>query len=215
MKGSISMTGTLIMVLVVLSVSLVSVPVWAKNLGTVGDTYPILEEDLIHFLKQRFETMQKNGEWEGISRSAKERAKRYRDRPLPVNGLARTHKNKTFLVNPGITLDHDVLTADGRLVAKSGTRINPLVYVPLTKALVFFDADDLDQVKWAKSRSQKSASHDKLILVKGSLLAEEKRFQQTVYFDQEGRLVKRFGIKHVPAVVEQDGLMLKITEVRP
>lgn len=34
-----------------------------------------------------------------------------------------------------------------------------------------------------------------------------------LYFDQGGRLTEKFGIRHVPAVVVQDGLKLKISEI--
>ena len=47
----------------------------------------------------------------------------------------------------------------------------------------------------------------------GSVLDAEKQMQQPIYFDQAGKLTTRFGITHVPAVVMQEGLYLKITEV--
>ena len=34
-----------------------------------------------------------------------------------------------------------------------------------------------------------------------------------LYFDQGGNLTNKFGIKAVPAVVEQEGKMLKVREV--
>jgi hypothetical protein len=34
-----------------------------------------------------------------------------------------------------------------------------------------------------------------------------------VYFDQHGELSSKFGIKASPAVVEQENLMIKITEI--
>jgi conjugal transfer pilus assembly protein TraW len=34
-----------------------------------------------------------------------------------------------------------------------------------------------------------------------------------VYFDQQGSLIRRFGIRQVPALVSQEGLRLRIDEV--
>ena len=56
------------------------------------------------------------------------------------------------------------------------------------------------------------ASRAKLILVKGAPLELMKSRQRRFYFDQGGTLVKRFGIRAVPASVEQQGRVLVITE---
>lgn len=45
------------------------------------------------------------------------------------------------------------------------------------------------------------------------MLSEEKRFGKPVYFDQNGRLTTRFQIKHVPAMISQEGLKLIIREI--
>ena len=39
--------------------------------------------------------------------------------------------------------------------------------------------------------------------------------QRRVYFDQDGKLTGKFGIRHTPAVVEQAGRVLKVTELVP
>ena len=38
------------------------------------------------------------------------------------------------------------------------------------------------------------------------------RRKRRFYFDQEGRLTSRFGIEHTPAVVRQDGRIMRVTE---
>jgi len=48
--------------------------------------------------------------------------------------------------------------------------------------------------------------------VRGAPLALMKARQRRFYFDQGGALVKHFGIRAVPAVVEQQGRVLRITE---
>ncbi|MBK8324891.1 MAG: hypothetical protein IPL06_20020 [Betaproteobacteria bacterium] len=53
----------------------------------------------------------------------------------------------------------------------------------------------------------------KPILVAG-LLDLIRRWKRPVFFDQGGALVARLGIRHVPALVSQDGLRLRVDEVR-
>jgi conjugal transfer pilus assembly protein TraW len=76
---------------------------------------------------------------------------------------------------------------------------------------VFLNGDDPAQVAWAlKSTTQLNA---KLILTAGSPFDRMKAAQRRFYFDQDGKLTGKFGIRAVPAVVEQAGKVLKVTEV--
>lgn len=190
-------------------------PANARDLGTVGETYPIVETDFIEFIQQRMNILQQQGEWKRVETAMIARTDHYRDRPTPIEGLSATQIQRQFYINPGVTLDHDVFDQDHKLIAKAGTYINPLVYVPLSKALIFYNADDVKQVKWVVAKDKELNGKDKLILVKGSLLTEEKRFKKHIYFDQAGRLTSRFQIKHTPAMVMQSGMSLLVTEVRP
>lgn len=107
------------------------------------------------------------------------------------------------------------MTAEGKLIAQRGTHVNPLVLAPLNKTLIFYDADDKEEIEWVSKLDKKLNGKDKLILVKGSILQEEKRFSKSIYFDQAGRLTNRFNISHVPATVTQEGNKLRINEVKP
>jgi conjugal transfer pilus assembly protein TraW len=185
------------------------------NLGIIGETYPIMEIDFLDYLYSRIELMQKNGEWKSIQNHAKQSAINYRDRPTKVEGMTRTAINKSWKYDPSIVLDHDVKTPDGKLIAKQGAVVNPLIYMPLTKTLIFYNSDDQDQVKWAIQLDKKLNGKDKLILVNGSVLEQEKIFKKVIYFDQAGKLISRFGITHVPAIVMQENLHLKIMEIVP
>ena len=57
-----------------------------------------------------------------------------------------------------------------------------------------------------------ASTNAKLILVGGAPLELMKARQRRFYFDQGGTLVKHFGIRAVPATVEQQGRALIITE---
>jgi conjugal transfer pilus assembly protein TraW len=94
----------------------------------------------------------------------------------------------------------------------------------LNRRLLFIDARRIEQVKWLMEKldkpvpDRKEALEDRVILVGGSpstlkeLLKDEHK--NKVYFDQNGELTTRFGITGSPAVVVQDGLRLKIDEIK-
>ncbi len=79
----------------------------------------------------------------------------------------------------------------------------------MTTPLVFIDGDDAAQIAWALKRFDTKA---RLIMVKGAPLEAMTRHQRRFYFDQAGRLTSKFGITYVPAVVEQAGRAMRITE---
>lgn len=198
----------------ILVVILVAKNIYANNLGVMGETYPIAEIDFLDFIQSRVESMQKNGHWQALQDRIKQDAIRYRDRPKKVEGLTRATETKTRIFDPSIILDHDVTTYDGRVIAKANTRVNPLNYITLSKTLIFYNGDDPEQVNWVSQLDRKLKGRDKLILVNGSTLEQEKHFKKPIYFDQAGFLTSRFSIRHVPAQVSQDKFVLLIKEVK-
>lgn len=188
---------------------------YAKNIGTVGQIYSIDEMDFLDFIKEKTLLVEKNGGVTHLQQTMKKRANEYRDRPAPVENVTHADKSESWLFDPSIVLDHDVFSANGKLIARKGTQVNPLKFVHLNKTLIFYDADDVKETAWVAQFDKKVQGNDKLTLVKGSLLQEEKRFSKAIYFDQAGRLTARFNIKHVPAVVSEEGNLLRISEVKP
>ena len=47
----------------------------------------------------------------------------------------------------------------------------------------------------------------------GSPIDAMTKRQRRFYFDQEGRLTGKLGVRHTPAVAEQDGRVVKISEI--
>jgi conjugal transfer pilus assembly protein TraW len=184
------------------------------SLGIIGQTYPIQEEDFLQFILHRLQNMQQNGQWQRLQNQFSDNVKKHADRPTAVS-LGKTLIPKSWDYNPSITVPYDLRDGEGRVFAKAGTTINPLQYISIHKAMIFFDGDDVEQVSWAQKLNKTLKSHTKLVLVNGSIIEQEKKFHQPIYFDQEGRLTTRFHIQHVPAVVMQERLHLKISEVLP
>lgn len=189
--------------------------VFAKNLGTTGQTYDILEGDFIQLIETRYQHMKTSGEWDRKQQAWQQKMLQSADRPRPVDSITTAQVNRTYHIDPSITLSRDIVNLDGRIIARTGTSVNPLAILPLRKTLLFINADDAKQVAWAITKNKLLEDKTKLIVVNGSIKQMVNKLQKAVYFDQGGQLTTHFKIKHVPAMLQQDGLLLKIEEVIP
>ena len=96
-----------------------------------------------------------------------------------------------------------------------GTRVNPLDTHPLRCSLLFLDGDNFNHVSWATNlwMTAPENSKPKLILVNGSPFELSHKHNLPVYFDQAGVLIKKLGIRQVPARVSQKNKILLVEEI--
>jgi conjugal transfer pilus assembly protein TraW len=186
----------------------------AADLGTIGPTYGIAEPHLLNFIMQRLRDKERSGELQRLMEDAQARGVDTVRRPPPVAGLRATETARTFFIDPSFTLDRNIVDAQGRLLFAAGTRKNPLDVVSMSNRLLFFDARDRRQVVQARELIARYDGKVKPILTGGSYLELMKAWQVPVYFDQQGTLTQRLGIRQVPALVSQEGKRLRIDEVR-
>lgn len=197
------------------SILLITFPlmVSAADLGVFGQTYPILEMDFLEYIQMKLNDMQKNGEMRAVQNRFRENVARHSDRPMPVRNISRSMSNKSWTIDPSITVPYDMKDLNGRIFAKAGTIINPLKYITIHHPMFFIDGDDPAQIQWINQIIKQERQDIKLVLVNGSVSDTVKIIQQPVYFDQEGRLTTKFHIQHVPATVSQQGKHLLIQEM--
>ena len=185
----------------------------AADLGTIGPTYPIAEPHLLDFIRQRLLEKQRSGELKRLEDQARKRAQDTIVSPPSVAGITATETARTFYYDPSFVLEQPILGEHGQMLFPTGTRANPLEIVSLSKHLLFFDARDARQVTGARELIDRYHGRVKPVLVGGSYLALMKAWRTPVYFDQQGVLTRRLGISHVPALVSQEGLRLRIDEL--
>jgi len=188
----------------------------AGDLGTIGPAYPVAEPHLLDFIRTRLQEKERSGELQKLVKDAQTRGAAAVTTPTPVAGVSAAQIARTFYVDPTFVLDRNILDDKGRLLFAAGTRKNPLEIVSLSKHLLFFDGRDRRQVARARDmitfyRARKIPV--KPILVGGSYLDLMKAWRAPVYYDQQGLLTRRLGIGHVPALVTQEGLRLRIDEL--
>jgi len=181
----------------------------------MGSTYSIAEQSLLDIIMTKLNGLKEHGLIAKEQHAMRDAVKNILLRPERVPGLKRTDTPRSFYYDPTITLNEDLRSAKGKIIHQAGTKLNPADFIPFKKTLIFLDADDTAQVDWFKTWSANTRENYKVVLVGGPILTVMKDWQQQVYFDQEGRLTQRLGIKQVPAIVRQHEKMLHIIEVIP
>lgn len=201
------------MLVVAAGLSLLAPTAFAVELGVIGPTYEISEPHLLQMIERRLRDMERSGELKRLEEHARSRGTETVKHPPPVAGLHPTETARTYYVDPSFTLDRNLLGPQGELLFAAGTRKNPLEVVSLSKRLLFFDARDARQVARARELISRYDGKVKPILTGGSYLDLMKAWRVPVYYDQQGTLTRRFGIRQVPALVSQEGLRLRVDEV--
>lgn len=182
----------------------------AQDHGQMGQTWPVIEPDLLSVIKARLDHAQATGKLDEMNQQFAAKVKDRVMRPVPVPGMARAEETRSWEFDPAIVVENDIRDHQGNLIAARGQRVNPLATSGLSKKLVFVDGDDPAEVEWALGHGPDERA--KIIFVDGSPFESMKTHQRRFYFDQEGKLSSHFGITRTPALVEAKGDLLLITE---
>jgi conjugal transfer pilus assembly protein TraW len=194
-----------------------SAPVNAGDLGTYGETFKIIEVDLLKMMSAKLKKMQADGTIDRHNKDMADRAKRRIENPDPIPGIRTTKEARTWLHDPSIVVQQDIADQNGRVFARRGDRINPLERLPgFDQTMLFIDARDPKQVALAKAYHMKQgAERLRIILTGGSPTDLMRKWTTVVYYDQAGIITEQLGIKQVPAYVQKEGTKLRIKEMMP
>jgi conjugal transfer pilus assembly protein TraW len=188
----------------------------AKDFGKQGASFEIKEEGLQAMIKRKLADLNLQEHYQKMQDLAKKRI----EEPKAIENITRASKTITYNFDPSYVLDIDVYLPSGKLLYPIGTTVNPLDHLDWDDRLIFLDGTDQQQLAWvtknylnSKEVSEEGSPDNKIVLVAGKPLELEQKIEHPVYFDQFGALTKKFNIAHVPAIIEQDGKYLKVTEV--
>lgn len=196
-----------------LAAAILATPAISRDYGQQGQVFPIAEPDLLRVIETKLRAMEASGETARFNQRLVDRTKRLVRRPPPVEGITRAQEARTWIYDPSVVTESDIRDHKGRVIFTKGTRVNPLDTVSMRQSMVFLDGDDPEQVAWAlRSTTELNAI---LILTNGDIFAAMKNAQRRFFFDQKGDLTRKFGIQHVPAVVQQEGKVLRVSELEP
>jgi conjugal transfer pilus assembly protein TraW len=185
----------------------------AKDFGIQGVTYEIAEKDFLKELQEKLQEAQKSGKLAKFQDDVKKQMISSVNSPKAVEGITKATFAREWYFDPSISKPTDLADQNGQVFYRAGTKVNPLDYMSFTKTLIFIDGDDEAQVRWALEQNKIKKSKTKIILVRGRVIDLMRQKKVRLYFDQQGTLTTKFGIKAVPATVVQEGKMLKVMEV--
>lgn len=181
--------------------------VTAKDLGVYGKTYPITEQDFLLYLMAKIADLKASGKWADIERQMQETTQKEALNPTQPYHYPTISKGGVYMVDPTLTIEHDIRLPDGRLLAHKGHKVNPFDYLPhhYDKVIIFINGTDMRQVEWASqaiTTMQHSGHPYYLILTQGNLKTAYDKLGR-IYFDYHGFLSTKLGIKTVPSIVSQ------------
>ena len=192
---------------------LLSLSARAQDLGVIGPVYPIAEPSLLEVILSKLRKAESSGVLARLQQDTQAKVKRGIQQPAPVARITKTTRARSFYYDPSIVVPYAITDAEGKVIVAPGTKVNPLDTVSLSKQLLFIDARDPAQVGRAKGILDERAGRVKVILTGGSYLDLMRRWKRPVFFDQQGSLTEKLGIRHVPALVSQEGRRLRIDEL--
>lgn len=171
------------------------------NLGRFGKTVKASENDIIEELKSRASKLD-------TKKLVKEAKDSYWDKVKNIN-LPNATETITRTFEPVMTIQDDIVGANGEMIAFAGTQFNTLEKVPFSLRLVFFDATNPAQVEFVKSLS-KSSLRTKYITTKfdsklkwDAIKTIEKEINAPVY-KLTRDLVTSFDLRAIPSVITAD-----------
>ncbi|MEW6601891.1 MAG: TrbC family F-type conjugative pilus assembly protein [Nitrospirota bacterium] len=174
-----------------------------RDYGKQGDTYEIEEEDFIKFLTDRAKSPQVQKKIQNAFRKSMEnmyRLRRYDGR------FQKAVKDRVYRIDPTVTLTDDLLDHEGNVIFTKGSTFNPADYMTMTGKYIVIDGKDDKQMQLALK-----GNYRKIILASGDIMALNKKYKTTFYFIND-ILIDRFQLTHVPAILEQEGRYLRVTE---
>ncbi len=196
---------------VLLIALLTALPCSARDLGTHGRVYPLVEEDLVEVMMAKAQAEVDSGQWARQIDEWRDQARERAARPKGIV-LPRAEQDRSFHYDPSIIVSHDIRDAAGVLIYPKGTQVNPLDFVSMTQGLILIDGDDPEQIDWMLELKDLDAF--KVVLTNGPILDLMQRLNHRLYFDQHQRLVNKFGVRALPVRIYQDGARyLRVDEV--
>ncbi len=170
----------------------------------LGPVWPIVERDMRQVILERL-----HAKLPEIRERLKDNLASYR---VPSIAKPTTTLARSVVIDPSITLSADLVSHDGRILAKEGARVNPLSILPLRRTYLILDAADDRQVKWAaKELAAMGSAPATVLLTDGSLEATREHLPTTTkLFPAPPALFARLPIDSVPARLRRESDRIRI-----
>jgi len=184
-----------------LSALLCGVAAAGEKSVTIGPTYDIVEPDTLAEIKKRAGEV----DWQAwMSKRAPEDFSAFQSVPLPF-----AKEDRSRLFDPTYTLPRDIVDGRGGVLWPAGTQINVYERISTTARTIVI-GDDPAHFEWLRDVAQPGAG-DRVYLAGGNVLVQMRARERRFYL-LEDRVIERFGLRAVPAIVQQEGNQLRVSE---
>jgi len=180
----------------------------AKNLGTFGTTYPILEPDALGEIEKRT----KEVDWEQFFNKEKYEKTVKSYRPPNLKTLPRSETTNTFTVNMSYILNTDIPDGNGGILYPRGYAFNPLDHVFVPTIIIVLNGNDTEQVEWFKASKYAGDTKVTLLLTEGPYFELSENLKRPVFYANQ-KIIDRFKLKTVPSVVMQKKSLMEVQEI--
>ncbi len=183
----------------------------ARDLGTFGTVYDIVEKDALKELEEKAKSVDFS---KAVDRNALvKRARNFTPEDVKeMRMIGPARKDRTFLVDMTYTLERDIKDDKGNIVYPAGYAFNPLNYVAYPKTLVVLNGKRPEQIRWFEESSYAKDAQITLLLTDGSYSDLAKFLKRPVFYAST-KVIEAFRIQAVPSVVRQSGAYMEVTEV--
>lgn len=182
------------------------------DIGSYGTVNVVTEMDLVELMKQRLAKLDLAKKKQTIIDTY------WQDKTFVQ--IRKATKNSRRKVDPSVTVHENVYAPDGTIIAKAGTRMNPLFFMPFTYKIIVFDARDDEQVEFVANKLREYPETQLVQLIASHIMAEKGWKHLNELDDQLGHPVyilnkdvqQRFGITNVPTIIDADDRYFYIEE---
>lgn len=171
-----------------------------------GPMYPIEEPNLIDEIKKAANDY----DWsKGV-----EKAKNSARLAQPTMDLPRATVDESYLVDLTIRSTKEILHPNGQVVVKAGQLVNPLMDMTMSKSYIFFDASDPKQVlvvqEWIATKGSVQLIASRLPSDPVERMVIKEKLGLPIGMLNK-LIARRFKLKAVPSIVEQENLLVRVT----
>jgi len=171
--------------------------------GKIGHTYPIQEESLLDLIARKQPLIEER------LRARIETLKKEMYVLKKHNGrYQKVQEDRVYHIDPTWEVPEDILDHEGNVVVAKGSRYNPADYAELGRHIVI-DGNDPAQVDMALTGKYRT-----MMIISGDIAKLIATHQQMFWFAPD-ELLGKYQIQRVPAIIEQEGKLVRITEKKP
>lgn len=169
------------------------------------DLSNISEIDMIELMKSKIDPA-------ALEKQARGNAKSYWER-YEFPDLPTSKRSDVWIFDPEVEVISDIFDANGKVIAKAGSRINPMKAVPFNRVLIIFNPMDSRQLSLAKNAYDESLrlSQKPILMVTklgesdgwGSFGKLRKFFGTWNIYIVQKPIIDRFKLRSVPTVIQE------------